>query len=432
MKKRRIRWGRVVIAASIVLALLATIIYYIILFIASLFSTADPTEAEETDFYDIKASKELLHDDKVMHDRLDSLMHQPQRLDTNMIAISVFDATTGQNVYNVRNTELHSPASCMKIATALAAIETLGIDYRYRESIQVRGTMKGDTLIGNMLVHSDDDPLLESFDSLIQQMKNRGIRHVRGNVYFSLARTDTLRPHPSAKVWDIPYWKTPLMLKGQRYVERQFMANLSSRGVSFKRDWSVRPKGQYRAVASSSHKLTDVLTPMLIHSSNIKADAVFYHLDYKARLSKNHKIDWDAEHYLRKYLVKEFADSSIVINDGSGLSPDNRMSSDFLVALLKRIYSKKHLREYFINEGLASPGIPGRSGSLLTRMSRPEYRNRLYCKTGTQVTIGTSSLAGFIHGYDDHWYIFAIINTDSPVAESRMFQDRVCKLMMKR
>ena len=89
------------------------------------------------------------------------------------------------------------------------------------------------------------------------------------------------------------------------------------------------------------------------------------------------------------------------------------------------------IRRYFIDEALATPDSGLRRGSLLSRMSRPEYRGKIFCKTGTMTTKGGSSLAGYIHSDDGHWYAFAIINVDSPVAEARIFQDKLCKMMIK-
>ena len=93
------------------------------------------------------------------------------------------------------------------------------------------------------------------------------------------------------------------------------------------------------------------------------------------------------------------------------------------------VLNDEMLKNYFINEALASPAS-ARSGSLLTRMARPEYRDRIFVKTGTLVTKGGSSLSGYLQGRDGHWYIFSIIHEDSPVADARIFQDRLCKMMM--
>lgn len=419
---------------------LCVALYYAIVGIISLITGAfcgDNDTQQDSVTVVAPISPQQLRETHLMSARLDSLMARPMALDTNNIAVSVYDLTTDTTVYNLHASQLLPPASCMKIITAVTAVKQLGLNHVYRESLLVRGTMKGDTLVGNLLLKADDDPLCETLDPLVKRLHRSGIRHIRGNVYLALAREDTLTQHPTAKAWDIPYHKVPLLLKGKRYVERTLLYTLSINGITYRKDTSVNPKDkQYRSIATTAHRLRDVLTPMVIHSSNVKADAVFYHLDYKASIIRDRRMAWTKPHATERLMQKLFAANDttamrgFVFNDGSGLSPDNRLTASFLVDVLKYAYNDKTLRDYFINEAMASPGDPERHGSLLTRMSQPQYRGRLFCKTGTMVTVGTSSLAGYLHGSDNHWYVFSIINTDSPVAESRIFQDRLCKLMM--
>jgi D-alanyl-D-alanine carboxypeptidase len=113
------------------------------------------------------------------------------------------------------------------------------------------------------------------------------------------------------------------------------------------------------------------------------------------------------------------------------LSPDNRLTVHFLVGLLRYAYNDESMRQVLIDEALATPGHPIRHGSLLGRMTASEYRDRIFVKTGTLTTIGLSSLAGYAQTTDGRWLVFAIINEDSPVAESRMFQDRFCRELVK-
>lgn len=442
-RRRRIRKGRVALLL-LFLAAVITVIYYIIVALVAFFSWLSADEPVQEEKPTLHVTPEMLACDERMQHRLDSLMHKPLRLDTNKIAVSVFDATTQRYVYRYHDTESFIPASCMKISTAIAALKTLGMNHQYREHILVMGEMKRDTLVGNLLLMADDDPLMESFDPLIKKMQSRGIRHVRGNVYITLAREDTLRPHPTAKAWDIPYNRTPLLLRGKRYVDRTFRASLRMNGVTVRNDKTVNARrskgrfggGKYHYVATSSHLLRDVITPMLIHSSNIKADAVFYHLDWKQGLMPNRRMNWDAKHYAEtfwreKTQVLDSVSTRLVFHDGSGLSPENRLSASVLVDMLRYAYGDKLLKDFFIDEALASTVGGERRGSLLTRMSHPDYKGRLFCKTGTMTTYGASSLCGYLLAADDHWYIFSIINVDSPVAESRLFQDRICKMMMK-
>lgn len=423
---RRLRWRRIFALLAIVGAVWAGLYW-------GCSGCADePESAAPTDSFKLSARDLALSE--TMGLRLDSLMHSPTRLDTTQIALTVYDLTARRPVYTWRGAELLPPASCMKLPTAIAAVRMLGLGHKYYSSLQVRGQMLGDTLVGNLLLRADDDPLLEDFGPLAAKLRQRGVRHIRGNIYLRLARRDTLRPHPTAKLWDIPYYRTPPLLRGERFVRRQLLYTLAQKGITFRRDATIRPTDRYRLVATESHRMADVLAPMLIHSSNIKADATLYHIDWRAGLARSGRQEWRAPHAVEEYWRHALAGRADLLegtvwNDGSGLSPDNRLSADLLVEIVRYAWLDKPLRRFLLDEALATPGPGGRSGSLLTRMARREYVGRVYVKTGTLTTIGGSSLAGYIHGHDGHWYAFAVINTESPVAESRLFQDRICRLM---
>ena len=122
---------------------------------------------------------------------------------------------------------------------------------------------------------------------------------------------------------------------------------------------------------------------------------------------------------------------TFVVNDGSGLSPDNRLSSHFLTQLLRYAWQHEDVRRVLIDQALATPGHPTRYGSLLGRMNVPQSHDRTFVKTGTLTTRALSSLAGYARTADGRWLVFAIINEDTPVAESRIFQDRLCGEMVK-
>ena len=451
-KKVKLRYGRIA-AALCVLAAIIAIIYAIILGIIWLYNyifCSAEEKQEEAKKTELVITPEMRACDTIMARKLDSLMHIPQALDTSLIAVSVYDVTTESQVYEFHADKSMAPASCMKVATAVAALKNLGMDYKYNVSLQIRGEMKRDTLVGTLLLVADDDPLFDDFNPLVKKMKSRGFRNFRGNIILNLAREDTLKAHPSGKTWDIPYHKTPLLMKGKERITKQFMATLSANGITFKKDRTVNSAnakgkygdGRYHYVARVSHDIKEIITPMLIYSSNVKADALFYHLDWKNGILPNKEMAWDSLHYTERFwkeilspedttkcLYPRPVKQQLAYKDGSGLSPDNRLTANTLVDMLRYAYKDENLRNYFINEALASPAS-ARSGSLLTRMARAEYRDRIFVKTGTLVTKGGSSLSGYLEGYDGHWYIFSIIHEDSPVADARIFQDRLCKMMM--
>ena len=180
-----------------------------------------------------------------------------------------------------------------------------------------------------------------------------------------------------------------------------------------------------------SFAIAVVIAPMLIHSSNIKADALHYHiLNYQNRYTGSiGQRECHVDVFLRENLG--YDTSRFTLNDGSGLSPENMVSADFLLELLKYAWNEPEIKDVLINEALATPGHPTRRGSLVSRMRSPLYQDRIFCKTGTLTSIGASSLCGYAHGRNGHWYAFAIINRDSPVEESRLYQDMLCKVLVK-
>lgn len=441
-KKYRIRWGRMAMLLAALTAVGIAIYYaivgivafivWIIGMIEGLFEDETPRKPKVT----VVVTKQQQAETDAMTARVDSFMALPTRLDKNKIAVAVYDLTTRKPVYSYHADRLMVPASCMKIPTAIAALKTLGMEHKYQTSLHMSGTLKNDTLFGTLLLNAEADPVMQTLMPLCEKLRQKGVRHVRGDVRVNLALKDRLLGHPSSKSWDIPYNRTPLLLKGTRFVTAHLLATLRSAGVTYRKDTTVSHQGEFQLVATATNTLQDAIIPMMRNSSNIFAEAVFYHLDWKQKLAAGQQ-KWNIEHTVEKYWRKEWqSDSTLlngrfVFNDGSGLSPHNRLNAASLIDMLCRAYDDKPLRDYLINRALATPGNE-RRGSLLSRMSQAEYRDRIYCKTGTMTTIGASSLAGYICGSDAHWYAFAIINADSPVAESRLFQDKLCRMMMKK
>lgn len=353
-------------------------------------------------------------------------------IDTSRLAISIFDLTRNCPVLAHRSEALMVPASCTKLLTAIAAFRLLGTDHQYESHVLAEGTVEQGRLRGNIILQADDDPLIESLDDFAQAIRQSGITEVEGNVVLEPARRDTLRPHPTASPWDIAYSKVPVLMKGEKRIEQEFAGALRRQGITVA-GGTPAAQGGRRTIHTVRHTLREVCAPMLIHSSNIKAEAVFH------RLHRCMPLQYQAENVapltpMQRFLLEELAMfdcGRYTILDGSGLSPANRMSATFLTRLL--IYAFRHddIRQILIDEALATPGHPVRHGSLLGRMASPAFSNRVFCKTGTLTTLGVSSLAGYAQGSDGRWFAFAIISTGSPVADSRNMQDGICRAMVQ-
>ena len=129
--------------------------------------------------------------DMVIADNLERLIHQSSLIDTTMLAVDIYDLTRGCYVYEYHSHRRMIPASCMKLLTGVRALKQLGTDHQYNSYEYVLGTVRRDTLYGDLLLQMDDDPLLLSFDEFSQAVKYRGISHIKGKVIFDLLRTES-------------------------------------------------------------------------------------------------------------------------------------------------------------------------------------------------------------------------------------------------
>ncbi|MDR2620665.1 MAG: D-alanyl-D-alanine carboxypeptidase [Propionibacteriaceae bacterium] len=155
--------------------------------------------------------------------------------------------------------------------------------------------------------------------------------------------------------------------------------------------------------------LTEVLQFTLLHSENDYAEIVLTHLGAAYGLPATTAggaqalTQWLGEHGLWR------DDPTLV--DGSGLSPDNKLSPHLVVGVLQWAMSNRHDE---IRALLTYLPLAGVSGTLTNRFdAEPDAINRVRAKTGTLP--GVSSLAGVTPtGQPDKWTVFAVFINDSP------------------
>jgi D-alanyl-D-alanine carboxypeptidase/D-alanyl-D-alanine-endopeptidase (penicillin-binding protein 4) len=90
-----------------------------------------------------------------------------------------------------------APASTMKLVTSWIALESLGPAFRGRTEISTRARVERGVLLGDLVVRGLGDVDLDwrAFDRLLELLRHRGIREIRGDVildrsFFRPARSD--------------------------------------------------------------------------------------------------------------------------------------------------------------------------------------------------------------------------------------------------
>jgi D-alanyl-D-alanine carboxypeptidase/D-alanyl-D-alanine-endopeptidase (penicillin-binding protein 4) len=93
-----------------------------------------------------------------------------------------------------------NPASTMKLLTTIAALETLGPAYRWKTEAYLDGRLENGVLQGNLVFKGYGDPKLtvEQFWLWLHELRQRGLREIRGDIVLDHSYFDTVKQDPAA------------------------------------------------------------------------------------------------------------------------------------------------------------------------------------------------------------------------------------------
>jgi len=167
----------------------------------------------------------------------------------------------------------------------------------------------------------------------------------------------------------------------QRYFAELLVAFLRQQGLS------VSPNVKWKKLVDNQtllyqhinrHTLAEIIKPMMKYSTNFIANQLVLMMaaeTYGAPVTAD-----KVKAFLKQRLAQHFDWSGAVIEEGAGLSRNNRLSSQQLIELLQAFKPWKHLL--------------------------PEVEDRVFAKSGS--LIGVSTLAGYIQK-DSDWLPFALM-----------------------
>lgn len=180
---------------------------------------------------------------------------------------------------------------------------------------------------------------------------------------------------------------------------------------------SLPVKNVYK-VAEVTHSIEDALTDILQNSNNMVAETTFKlagSIWAKSQGNLNNSRDM-----LNSYLKNLGLNTdNIRIVDGSGVSKNNIMTSDFMTSFLVKIYSDSNFEEF--EAYMPSPG----EGTLKNRMLY--FKDNLKAKTGT--LSDTSAIAGYITTRKGKTYTFDIMINDAKTspADKKNIEEQILR-----
>ncbi|WP_245808859.1 D-alanyl-D-alanine carboxypeptidase/D-alanyl-D-alanine endopeptidase [Shouchella patagoniensis] len=130
-----------------------------------------------------KANEEHIEAGTSLEEKLKEVLDN-EYLDGTVTGVSIRHGDTGEVLFSQDGDIRLHPASNMKLFTAVAALETLGEDYRFRTEVLTDGKKKGDVLHGNLYLKGKGDPTLlrEDLQQFAKELKEQGITKFKGDL----------------------------------------------------------------------------------------------------------------------------------------------------------------------------------------------------------------------------------------------------------
>jgi D-alanyl-D-alanine carboxypeptidase/D-alanyl-D-alanine-endopeptidase (penicillin-binding protein 4) len=115
------------------------------------------------------------------------------------VSIVVQQTGAAQPLVSLNADRAINPASTMKLLTTIASLETLGPAYRWKTEAYLDGKLENGVLQGNLVFKGYGDPKLtvEQFWLWLHELRQRGLREIRGDIVLDHSFFDTARQNPA-------------------------------------------------------------------------------------------------------------------------------------------------------------------------------------------------------------------------------------------
>lgn len=318
-----------------------------------------------------------------------------------------------------------NPASAVKLATALVALQRFGPDHRFLTGAWASGTIdKATGTVNGDLILTGRDPSFryEHAVMLARELNDLGIRKVTGNLVvapgftmnfdWSASRSgaefrDTLdaarRPASATRAW----------LDERTLVgDNVSLSTVPSVAVAGEVKVDSAPPGAKPLLTHRSSKLVDVLKALLCYSNNFMAE----------RIGETLGGPEGVVYSLANRLKINTSEISLASTSGLGV---NRVTPRTMMQVLRGLRVELAKYKLSLSDILPVAGVD--PGTLQDRYTDPLERGSVIAKTGTLVRTdgGASALVGEMKTRSGRVVLFVIMNQGGNVVRFRHNQDQI-------
>lgn len=169
------------------------------------------------------------------------------------------------------------------------------------------------------------------------------------------------------------------------------------------------PKNATVLARAMSPDTVEIIRDINKYSNNTMARQVFLSIGAQNRTSADADDGKAAQRVIRQWLARKgIIASHLVMENGSGLSRDERVSAREMAAMLQAAWHSEYAAEY-----ISSLPIVGVDGTMHKRLKHTPMTGEAHVKTGTLNTV--RALAGFSRdAKGNNWVVVAILNSNRP------------------
>jgi len=349
---------------------------------------------------------------------IDDILDRSSTIDLDMGVL--FENEDGSIQYYSKNPEVPMvPASNMKMFTTAAAYGLLGENYAFETTVYYTGTFSSGNISGDLILLGEHDPTWntstlseadDALDIIAQKVVSAGVTSISGDIRgmgaMTYGRGSTNVGHNSLAATDN---------ENQNVVDR-FLLELTTRGITVSGSASgetgfTPPGGSTQLVnylsTESNYRfggpldLAEICIPLNKVSHNPMADYMLRHIGYTQAGSDTYSAgETEVINWLQN--TPGIDTTGIIINDGSGLNNDSKVSARQTVDLT-RYMANNH------PSWVTTLPISGVDGTISGRLT--SIPGDVKAKTGTLGNSGSIALSGLIDSdIDGQRYFFSWYN----------------------
>ncbi len=208
---------------------------------------------------------------KELREQLDDSFNDPS-LNNAFVGVFIRSLKSGETIYKKNPDKLFIPASTVKLFTTSAALFILGPNFTYETTIYTDGEITNGILKGDLMISGSGDPSISNrfyngaptviFEEWAQQLINKGINKIEGNLYFDDHAFDDISLG-EGWAWDNESYWFAAPSGALSFNDNSIEITISPAGLKFPAKYKISPNTNYvkvinRAVTTDDETEIDV------------------------------------------------------------------------------------------------------------------------------------------------------------------------------